>query len=222
MRSPYFEPFKQNKELDVIVLTQQIDEILFQQMGEYKGKKFTNIESAYEEIAKDLGVKQDESLKSRIPEEDVTGFCLWLKNELHESISKVQISKRLTDTPALVTGQMSSSMRIMMQMMEQSQGGQQSAEGKQMARDNTLELNAAHPIVVNLNQLRKSNKDAASLVAKQLLNNVMIASGIPYNLTDGVDNQYKLLSQYLELMVDMQPVQAQRKQVSQEPILKQA
>ena len=50
----------------------------------------------------------------------------------------------------------------------------------------------------------------------------MIASGIPYNLNDGVDNQYRLLSQYLELMVDVQPVQAQRKQVSQEPILKQA
>jgi len=35
-----------------------------------------------------------------------------------------------------------------------------------LAKDNTLELNAAHPIVVNLNQLRKTNKDIASLVAK--------------------------------------------------------
>lgn len=99
------------------------------------------------------------------------------------------------------------------------QGG---PDTRQLAKDNTLELNAAHPIVVNLNQLRKTNKDAASLVAKQLLNNVMIASGIPYNLTDGIDNQYKLLGQYLELMVDVQPVQAQRKQASSEPVLKQA
>ena len=37
---------------------------------------------------------------------------------------------------------------------------------KRLAKDNTLELNAAHPIVVNLNQLRKTNKEAASLVAR--------------------------------------------------------
>jgi len=63
-----------------------------------------------------LGIKseQESSVRSRIPEEDITGFCLWLKNELSHNVSKVSISKRLKDTPALVTGQMSSSMRVMM------------------------------------------------------------------------------------------------------------
>lgn len=89
-------------------------------MDEYKGKKFVNIESAYEEIQKDLGNKiEDEvSAQSRIPEEDVTGFCLWMKNELSDRIMKVTVSKRLKDSPALLTGQLSSSMRMMMQMME--------------------------------------------------------------------------------------------------------
>lgn len=98
MKSPYFEPFKNNASLDVLVLNNQIDEILFQQIGEYKGKKFVSIESAYEEIQKDLGIKhEDTSANSRIPEEDVTGFCLWLKNELSDNISKVQISRRLKE-----------------------------------------------------------------------------------------------------------------------------
>ena len=112
-----------------------------------------NIESAYEEIQKDLGSKVEDEVasRSRLPEEDVTGFCLWLKNELSDRIMKVQISKRLKDTPALLTGQMSSSMRVMMQMIE-AQGGQTpDAQMQAMARDNTLELNAAHPIIVNLN-----------------------------------------------------------------------
>ena len=114
------EPFKDISDIDVIVLTNNIDEILFQQLGEYKGKKFVSIESAYEEISKDLGAKGeiDSASRGRIPEDDITGFCLWLKNELADSIGKVSISKRLTNTPALVSGQMSSSMRIMMQMME--------------------------------------------------------------------------------------------------------
>lgn len=106
MKSPYLEPFRGNTDIDVIVLTNNIDEILFQQLGDYKGKKFVSIESAYEEISKDLGTKQeqDAAFLSRIPEDDITGFCLWLKNELSDSIGKVSISKRLTNTPALVTG----------------------------------------------------------------------------------------------------------------------
>jgi TNF receptor-associated protein 1 len=66
-----------------------------------------------------LGKKdEDISTFSRIPEEDVATFSLWLKNELQPTVSKVSLSKRLKDTPAIVVGQMSSSMRMMMQMME--------------------------------------------------------------------------------------------------------
>ncbi len=100
------EPFKNNKDLDVLILTLQVDELLLQQMGDYKGKKFVSIESAYEEIQKDLGknVELEAQSRSRIPEDDITGFCLWLKNDLSDSIGKVSISKRLKDTPALITG----------------------------------------------------------------------------------------------------------------------
>ena len=131
-------------------------------------------------------VQESVSERSRIPEEDVTSFCLWIKNELSDNVSKVTISKRLKDTPALVTGQMSSSMRVMMQMME-AQGASGGMDMNRLAKDNNLELNAAHPIIVNLNQLRKTNKVAATLVAKQLLDNVMVQSGIPFNINDGTD-----------------------------------
>ncbi len=86
----------------------------------YKQKKFVNIEAAYEEISKDIGGTHDiDESRKRIPDEDVTPFCLWLKNELAHSISKVSLSKRLKDTPAIVIGQVSSSMRMFMNMMEQ-------------------------------------------------------------------------------------------------------
>ena len=225
LRSPYMEPFKNNKDLDVLILTLQVDELLLQQMGDYKGKKFVSIESAYEEIQKDLGknVELEAQSRSRIPEDDITGFCLWLKNDLSDSIGKVSISKRLRDTPALITGQMSSSMRMMMQMMEGSGQMPGGMDMSRLAKDNTLELNAAHPIVVNLNQLRKTNKEAASLVARQLLDNVMVQSGIPFNMQDGTDRQYKLLNSYLELMVEKDPVHATRKEISlDESVLKQA
>jgi len=152
IKSPYMEPFK-GSDVDVLILTNNIDEILFQQTSEFKGKRFVSIESSYEEIAKDLNknLESDVLERSRIPEDDITPFCLWLKSDLKEHIGKVSISKRLKDTPALLTGQMSSSMRVMMQMMEQSGQAPQPGQFDRMARDNTLELNAAHPIIVNLN-----------------------------------------------------------------------
>ena len=111
LKSPFLEPFKDSK-LDVLVLANNVDEILFQQNGDWKGKKLVNIESAFDEISKDLGGKLEEeaAARNRIPEEDTTTFCLWLKEELKDSIAKVTFSKRLTTTPAILTGQISSSM----------------------------------------------------------------------------------------------------------------
>lgn len=94
-----------------------------------------------------------------------------------------------------------------------------------MAKDNTLEINAAHPIIVNLNQLRKTNKVMASLVAKQLLDNVMIQSGIPYDMNEGIDRRYKMITQFLEMTTDSEPTQATRKEIpiqAEEPAMKKA
>ena len=73
-----------------------------------------------EDIKKDLGIEGDDEVKSRLPEDEVTGFCLWLKDSLSSKIAKVQLSRRLTNTPAIVIGEMSSSMYMMMQMLQAS------------------------------------------------------------------------------------------------------
>ncbi len=114
LKSPFMEPFK-DSDLDVLILTNNVDEILFQQNSEFKGKRFISIETNFEEIQKDLGNKSElESIeRNRLPEEEITSFCLWLKNSLAGHIGKVSISKRLKDTPAILSGQVSSSMRVM-------------------------------------------------------------------------------------------------------------
>lgn len=81
---------------------------------------FVNIESSFDEVSKDLGDKEtkyDPNLPS-LPEEDIAAFSIWLKNELERYISKVTISKRIKGVPAVLFGQMSSSMRMVMQMMD--------------------------------------------------------------------------------------------------------
>lgn len=99
------EPFK-GTEIPILVVPTNVDEFCLMNIGQYKGKKFVNVESDFEEI------KKNENIEKQLPEEDVSSFCLWLKNELSHSINKVILSKRLSDLPGLVVGPMSSSMRM--------------------------------------------------------------------------------------------------------------
>ena len=91
----------------------------------------------------------------------MTTFSLWLKNELAQYVGKVSISKRLRDQPAVIFGQVSSSMRMVMTMMEQQNPGQL----EQMNKNNTLEINPKHPIIVKLNALRKRDPKRAGALA---------------------------------------------------------
>ena len=118
------EPFRGPDAPPVLLLINNVDEYSFQNLKKYKDKQFVNIETSFEEIKKDLGdaAEPDFSAVSsdkKLPEEDLTSFCLWLKNELSKHVSKVVTTKRLKDAPAIITGNMSSSMRLMMHMMEQ-------------------------------------------------------------------------------------------------------
>lgn len=62
-------------------------------------------------------------------------------------------------------------------------------------------MNAGHPLVVNLNKLRKQeDKKLASLIARQMLDNVLAQSGIPYDVREGTERQYEVLEKYVELL----------------------
>ena len=117
--SPFMDQFRDNK-VPVLFIYVGIDEIVFRTLNEYKKLKFINIESNYEEVSKEFQGKEVDSSKG-VPSDDVTGFCLWIKNELQPVVSQVTISKRLKDSPAIVISQASAGMRQMMAMMDKSQ-----------------------------------------------------------------------------------------------------
>lgn len=117
--NPFMEPFK-DSDVPVLIVNNQVDEMIFQQIGTYKGFTFVNVESGYEEIAKDVGDKHQakKSDGPSIPEEEVTQFCLWLKEETKPFVGKVTLSKRISKVPCVLFGQVSASMRVMMNMMQ--------------------------------------------------------------------------------------------------------
>jgi len=84
------EPFK-NTDIPVLFVYMHVDEMVFRGMQNYKGKyKFINIETNYDDIAKEN--KGEQQSQNGIPEDDVTPFCLWVKNELQPVVNKVSLS----------------------------------------------------------------------------------------------------------------------------------
>ena len=76
-------------------------------------------------------------------------------------VKQVELSSRLVDSPAIVVGHESASMRRMMTMVE--------SGATPALPDQRLEINAKHPIIKHLAALRESNADLAAVVARQVL-----------------------------------------------------
>lgn len=196
--SPFYEPFKET-EIPVLVLTSQLDEFCLTATEQHKGMKFVNIEQAQmDEIRKQLGLEAaEEDVESKLPEEDVSNFCIWLKDTLSSKVSKVQLSKRLKGTPAIAVGQMSSSMLMMMQMLQAS-GQLQPGSVPEMPKDFTLEINASHPTIVNLNVLRKADPELAKEISLTFLDQVLLSSNIPLDIHESSGRSQTVLDKYLD------------------------
>jgi len=117
--SPFMDPFKESN-IPVVFIYVAVDEIVFRNLNEYKKLRFVNIESSYEEVSKEFQGKEVDT-SNGVPQEDVTGFCLWVKNELQPVVSQVTISKRLKDSPSIVISQASTGMRQYLTMIDKSQ-----------------------------------------------------------------------------------------------------
>ena len=110
LQSPYMEPFVKN-EVPVLYISINVEEMLFRQLGEYKKFNFVNIESAESELPAELLKEHKEVVldREKVPQEDLSMCCLWIKNELQPVVVNVNVSKRLTDSPAVIVSPITSS-----------------------------------------------------------------------------------------------------------------
>jgi HSP90 family molecular chaperone len=75
-----------------------------------------------------------------------------------------------------------------------------------MSKNNTLEINPNHGIILKLNELRKRDPKRAGLLANQMMDNVLMASGIPFNLQDSTKRNMDILNDYLNNLAASQPL----------------
>jgi len=208
-KSPALQVFKK-KDLEVLMLSDHLDEPCIQKLADYEGKKFVSIQKA------DVKLDETEEEKKRFSKlKDLyKPLTDWWKEKLTEltekgamkdagvKIEAVTLSKRLTDSPVVVvTSQFGYSAQ--QEKIMKAQAFQNKDQISMMSGRKTLEVNANHPVVIDLLAKIKEDKENAAAVdsAAVLFQAALIESG--YEIADPsalVSRVYRLMSK--ELGVD--------------------
>lgn len=178
--SPYIEAFKA-RGLEVIYFTDAVDEYVVESLGEFDGKKLVSIRHGGVEL--EDHAPEGEALSG----EQTAALCAFLKEELGDRVTAVASGKRLVDSPviALVPADgMSPQMRQMMRAMDENFKDDVKVE---------LEINPRHPLMKKLADAKDSNPELAKLVARQLLDNSLIAAGLLEDARDTVTRMNTLM-----------------------------
>jgi len=178
--SPYIEAFK-SRGLEVIYFTDAVDEYVVDSLGTFDSKKIVSIRHGGVEL--DDQTVEGESLTP----EQTEALCGFLKQELGDRVVSVSSGKRLVENPviALVPADgMSPQMRQMMKAMDENFKDETKVE---------LEINPRHPLVRKLAQAVDSNPELAGLVARQLLDNALIAAGLLDDARDTISRMNTLM-----------------------------
>merc|ERR1712190_27246 len=193
-----------------LMLADHLDEPCLQKLADYEGKKFVSIQKA------DVKLDETEEEKKKFSKlkDMYKPLTDWWKDKLTDltekgamkdsgvKIEKVEISKRLTDSPVVVvTSQFGYSAQ--QEKVMKAQAFQNKDQLSMMSGRKTLEVNPNHPVISDLlTKIKADKSDAAALdTAQVLFQTALIESG--YEIADPsalVNRVYRLMSK--ELGVD--------------------
>merc|ERR1711865_388391 len=208
-KAPALQVFKK-KDVEVLMLSDPLDEPCIQKLADYEGKKFVSIQKA------DVKLDETEEEKKRFSKikDMYKPLTDWWKEKLSDftekgamkdagvKIEKVELSKRLTDSPVVVvTSQFGYSAQ--QEKIMKAQAFQNKDQISMMSGRKTLEINPNHAVVVDLLEKVKADKENAAAIdtAQVLFQTALIESG--YDIADPsalVNRVYRLMSK--ELGVD--------------------
>merc|ERR1712066_370440 len=151
-KAPSLQVFKK-KDIEVLMLSDHLDEPCIQKLADYEGKKFVSIQKA------DVKLDETEAEKKRFSKlkDMYKPLTDWWKDKLTDltekgamkdagvKIEKVEISKRLTESPVVVVtsqfGYSAQQERVM-----KAQAFQNKDQLSMMSGRKTLEVNPNHPV----------------------------------------------------------------------------
>merc|ERR1711862_109664 len=175
-KAPALQMFKK-KDIEVLMLSDHLDEPCIQKLADYEGKKFVSIQKA------DIKLDETEEEKKRFTKlkDMYKPLTDWWKDKLTDftesgamkdagvKVEKVELSKRLTDSPVVVvTSQFGYSAQ--QEKVMKAQSFQNKDQVSMMSGRKTLEVNANHPVIVHLlSKVKEDKEDGAALDTAQVL-----------------------------------------------------
>lgn len=162
-KSPYMEALRE-KELEVLFMTDEIDDIIITSLAKYSEKQFKSI------LKGDIDLRSEDEKKET--EESFGKLTDKMKELLKEKVSGVRLSARLKDSPCVLVsgeGDMDAQMEAMLKSM-----GQQVPP-----RQKILELNPSHELVEALNGEFEKNPESEKVsdLSELLFDQALILAG---------------------------------------------
>jgi molecular chaperone HtpG len=159
--SPHLEIFKK-KDIEVLLLSDRVDEWLVSSLYEYNGKKLQSIAKGDLDLGK-LDNEEQKAEQQKI-EKQAKGIIERIKKTLGEKVKDVKVTHRLTDSPAcLVVGEHDISGNLERILKA---AGQNTPESKPI-----LEINPNHELIKKLEKVDENQlfSDYASVIFDQAI-----------------------------------------------------
>lgn len=171
---PQVEQVK-DKDYDILYLTDYVDEFAITAIGEYEGKKFTNVES------KDLDLEtEEEKENTKKLNEEHSDLLKAMQEEIKE-VAEVKFTNKLKSHPVCLTtkGDVSIEMQKVFDAMPNEMG---------IKAEKILEINEEHPIAEKLQKLYKKDKDEFIKYTKILYSEAKMIAGLPIDNPTEISN----------------------------------
>merc|ERR1711981_538137 len=144
--------------LEVIYMTEPIDEYVVQQLKEFDGKNLVSVTKEGLELPED----EEEKKKKEADKEKYEPLCKVMKDILDKKVEKVVVSSRLVTSPCcIVTSQYGWTAN--MERIMKAQALRDTSTMGYMAAKKHLEINPDHSIVENLRQRAETDKNDKSV-----------------------------------------------------------
>jgi len=143
--SPHLEIFKK-KGIEVLLLSDRVDEWLTSHLAEYDGKKLQSVAKGELDLGKDEDSEKELEKKAKSSEKLIKR----MKKALEEKVEDVRVTNRLTDSPACIVISEQDMAMHMQRILKEAGHAMPSSKP-------VLEINPDHPIVKKLD-VEKSKK----------------------------------------------------------------
>lgn len=163
---PQIELLK-DKDLEVLYLTDDVDEFVLKTIASYENKSFKNISSD------DLNLESEEEKKSNEAQIEKNKDLLdFMKESLSDKVAKVVLSQRLKSHPVCLSteGEITLEMEKVLNAMP---------SGGNVKAIRVLEINANHPIFHTLQSLFEHDKDKLKSYTNLLYGQALLMEGMP-------------------------------------------